>query len=213
MLWVRNGYVELTIILNHKNIQYMFTFPFLHTLPIIITNRKASFSDLDTFDWLLWVIDCVHPILRKEERFVVGSVWCHLQTWSKISLRTEFLTSEVPGLLAFLCCLNVHLHIQRDHPVRLCLWWGQQHLQMLFGGRAGQGLWKGTWLRLWDSGKNGPGAGCAWLEKARWLWPECCALLAWAWNEGRLMEKSCGEALRAKAVCVLKPWEVRAGAA
>lgn len=49
MLWVRNGYIELTIILNHKNIQYMFTLPFLHTLPIIIINKKRSFSDFAIF--------------------------------------------------------------------------------------------------------------------------------------------------------------------
>lgn len=67
---------------------------------------------------------------------MVGSVWRHLQTRSKISLWTEFPTSEIPGLLTFLCCSNVHLHIQCGHPVRLCLWWGQQHLQLLFGGRA-----------------------------------------------------------------------------
>lgn len=52
MLWVRNGYVELTIILNHKHIQYMFTLPFLHTLPIIITNKETAFSDLVIF-WLI----------------------------------------------------------------------------------------------------------------------------------------------------------------
>lgn len=186
MLWVRNGYVELTIILNHKHIQYLLTFPFLHTLPIIVTHRKASFSDLATFDWLLWVIDWVHPIIREEERFCGWQCLVPLQTWSKISFRTEFPTSEVPGWLTFLCCLNVHLHVQCGHPVRLCLWWGQQHLQWLPGRARSM---ERDWLRLWDGG-NGPGASCTWWEKARWMWPEGCALLARAWNEGRLMKKA-----------------------
>lgn len=71
----------------------MFTFPFLHTLPIIITKRKASFSDLATFDWLLWVTDWLHPIIRTEERFVVGSVWLPFA-----NMKQNLITNWISGI-------------------------------------------------------------------------------------------------------------------
>lgn len=187
MLWVRNGYVELTIILNHKNIQYMFTLPFLHTLPIIITNKETAFSDLVIF-WLItmsyWFI---HQITRKEEvcgwQCLVPSQTLQFQTRSKISWWAEYLTPEVPGWLTFLCCSCVHRHVCTSmcapacvhrHARRLCS--GQQHLPLLLD--RGQGLWKGTWLRLWP---GWPGADCKWWGTAQRSWPgdflHCCAVL------------------------------------
>lgn len=40
MLWIRNGYVEFAIILNHKNVQFMFTLPLPDILPIMTAMPK-----------------------------------------------------------------------------------------------------------------------------------------------------------------------------
>lgn len=164
MLWVRNGYIELTIILNHKNIQYMFTLPFLHTLPIIITNKETAFSDL-----VIFLADYNELLIYSpnyQERGEVCGWQClvpfqtlQFPTRSEISWWAEYSTPTAPGWLTFLCCLHVHLHAQCDHSERLCLCSGQQHLQLLLG--RGQGLWKGTWLGLWR------GWARCWLQVVR----------------------------------------------
>lgn len=193
MLWVRNGYVELTIILNHKNIQYIFTLPFLHTLPII-TNKETAFSDLVIFFWLItmsyWFI---HQIIRKDERFVVGNVCCHFKHYnfkheakSPDELNFRHLRSQVglPFCVAYMCTCMPSVITQRG-----CLCSGQQDLQWLLG--RGQGLWKGTWLRLWR--------GCArwWLQVMRKstvvLARGLSALLCHAWDAGGLMERALEE--------------------
>lgn len=185
MLWVRNGYVELTIILNHKNIQHMFTLPFLHTLPIIITNKKTSLSDLAIFDWLLWVIDWIHQIIRKEQRFVVGSVCANFKHKAKSHYELNFrhLRSQVRSPF-----LYVHLHAVW-YSVRLCLWSGQRHLQLLFDSRARSMErdpaetmeqwqdWARCWLQVVRKKHSGSGQGTS-------------ALLCRAWNEGGLMKRA-----------------------
>lgn len=135
----------------------MFTFPFLHTLPIIITKRKASFSDLATLDWLLWVTDWLHPIVRTEERFVVGSVWLPAANM-KQNLIANW-SSDIWGprfahLSVLLKCAPAHttwtpsetLPLVRAAASAIAIWW--------------RGKVYGKRLRLRGSGKNGPGAGC-----------------------------------------------------
>lgn len=162
MLWVRNGCVELTIILNHKNIQYMFTLPFLHTLPIIITNKETAFSDLVIFGWLLWGIDLFTKLSGKEERFEIGSVCCHFKRYnfkhkakSPDELNFRHLRSQVgsPFCGAYMRACTPSAITQRGCSE-------QQHLQSLLG--RGQGLWKGTG---WDCGEDVPGADCSGEEK------------------------------------------------
>lgn len=198
------AFVTLTIILNHKNSQYTLTLPFLHTLPIIVTNRKASFSDLAIFGWLLW-INWSHQIIRKEERFAAGSVWCHLQTLqfqtrSEMSFRTEFPTSEVPGVLTFLCCLNVHLRAQCDSSVRLVCDRGSGICDCSLAAGAkvygkGLGFNYGVVARMGQV----PAAGGEKEHSDSGQKTFCTAVPCLKWR--RMDERSSGEALTAKALC------------
>lgn len=166
MLWVRNGYVELTIILNHKHIQYMFTLPFLHTLPIIITNKETAFSDLVIF-WLItmsyWFI---HQIIRKEERFVVGSVWCHFKHYnfqheakSPDELNIWHLRPQVgsPFCVAYMCTCTPSVITQRGSVSAQ----GSSTCNSYLAEGKVYGKGPG-----WDCGEDGPGADCRWWGKA-----------------------------------------------
>lgn len=192
MLWVRNGYVELTIILNHKNIQHMFTLPFLHTLPIIITNEKNIIFWFSHFWWIGMSYWLNSPNYKKRREVCS---WQCLVPFTNVTIsntKRNLIMSWISDIsgprfasLSYMCTCT-----QCDTQ------WGSASGQ---GGSicnccltAGQGLWKGAWLRLgqWPEWARG------WLQgvrKAQWFWPgaflHCCVALEmsgdWWKEQGR----------------------------
>lgn len=162
MLWVRNGYVELTIILNHKNIQYMFTLPFLHTLPIIITNKETAFSDLVIFGWLLWGIDLFTKLSGKR-RGLRLAVFAAISNVTISNTKRNLLMSWISDTWGpRLAHLSVVLTCVPARPVWSLREAAQGSSICNHYSAEGKVYGKGPG---WDCGEDVPGADCSGEEK------------------------------------------------